>query len=116
MKLSLVIIAAMTRAVSAQEYYNLRFEPCEGPVDLGRLSFAVYATQFTDVGRILQTPACRVTLTGVSPGVDPNNVNCMTYKDGTNGGTYLLDGGARKMNVGGTLVSPPFRGIQCSAV
>nr|WHP38019.1 hypothetical protein [Pyrenophora graminea] len=114
MKLSLAIITAIVSVASAEEaYFTLQFQPCEGSVNPGRLSFAVYNAKFTDVGQIIQRPACRVTLTGVSPGVDPNNVWCITYR-GHDGGDPIFKDGLRKINVGGTLGSEPFNGIYCS--
>ncbi|EOA85740.1 hypothetical protein ACJQWK_07785 [Exserohilum turcicum] len=112
MKLSLAIIAAMTSVVSADYWYRLHFETCQGHVNPDRLEISIYPGKMVDIGLILQRFACQVRLVSTSPGINPANVGCMTYKDPHDGSTTLFETG-QSMNGGKTLVSKPFRGIYC---
>lgn len=115
MKLSLVMIAVMTSAVSATESYNIDFTPCQGAVDPSPRSITIDRATLTDIGRIIQGPACQFTLTGISPGARGSFLLCMTYSDGNDGSTYLFKTGARKTDIGIPIPSEPFKGIHCQS-
>lgn len=113
MKLSLAITAVMTSLVSAQDYwYNLQFEPCEGSVDPALLVISIPPNTLVDIGATMQTTACKLRVVSVSPGINPDNVQCNTYSEGNDGNTSLFIS-SLDMKGGVTWTSPPFRGVFC---
>ncbi|EOA84136.1 uncharacterized protein SETTUDRAFT_164405 [Exserohilum turcica Et28A] len=112
MKLSIAIAAAIASVVSAADYwYLLHVEPCQNVI-VATKEFKLAPNEMRNVGTVLNRAACKVRLVSVSPGVNPNTVYCMTYRDGNNAGTPLFKGG-QSMENGKTVVSPPFRGLFC---
>ena len=113
MKLSLAITAVITSLVSAQDYwYHIQFEPCDRNVEPSLSPITIPLNTLVDISDPTQETACKLRVVSVSPGINLDNVYCMTYSDGNDGSTYLFTYHLR-MKGGVTQTSPPFRGVEC---